>query len=149
MSSLPELWDVVVAAISSSWRSKKLKCDEIWDVVLSQSIRIREIEDLPSSVLSVDKMGRSESKSPNKGRSISKNRGNVPKTKCNVLKLWTKMSHSDILYKNKEEAESQIKLWQWFYKFSIRHWGCSNPQHGESNWILDFGFMCIFSFVFK
>ena len=39
MSSLPESWDIVVAAISSSRGSEKLKFDEICDVVLSESIR--------------------------------------------------------------------------------------------------------------
>ena len=39
MSSLPESWDTVVAAISSSHGSEKLKFDEIRDVVLSESIR--------------------------------------------------------------------------------------------------------------
>ena len=38
MSSLPESWDTVVAAISSSRGSDKLKFDEIQDVVLSESI---------------------------------------------------------------------------------------------------------------
>ena len=39
MSSLPESWDTVVTAISSSGGSEKLKFDEICDVVLSESIR--------------------------------------------------------------------------------------------------------------
>ena len=39
MSSLAESWDTVVAAISSSRGSEKLKFDEIHDVVLSESIR--------------------------------------------------------------------------------------------------------------
>ena len=39
MSSLPESWDTVVAAISSSRGSEKLKFDEIRDVVLSDIIR--------------------------------------------------------------------------------------------------------------
>ena len=39
LSSLPESWDTVVAAISSSRGSEKLKFDEIRDVVLSKSIR--------------------------------------------------------------------------------------------------------------
>ena len=39
MSSLPESWDTVVAAISSSRGSNKLKFDEIRDVILSESIR--------------------------------------------------------------------------------------------------------------
>ena len=39
MSSLPESWDTVVVAISSSRGSEKLKFDEIRDVVLRKSIR--------------------------------------------------------------------------------------------------------------
>ena len=43
MSSMPESWDTVVAAISSSRGSEKLKFDEIREVVLSKSIRKREV----------------------------------------------------------------------------------------------------------
>ena len=43
MSSLPKSWDTVVAAISSSRGSEKLKFDEIREVVLSKSIRKREV----------------------------------------------------------------------------------------------------------
>ena len=38
MSSLPESWDTVVAVISSSRGSEKLKFDEICDVVFRESI---------------------------------------------------------------------------------------------------------------
>ena len=41
MSSLPESWYTVVAAINSSRGSDKLKCDEIRDV--SKSIPKREV----------------------------------------------------------------------------------------------------------
>ena len=43
MSSLPESWDTVFAAISSSYGFEKLKFDEIRDVVLSKSICKREV----------------------------------------------------------------------------------------------------------
>ena len=39
ISSLPESWDTIVAAISSSRGSEKLKFDEIRDVILSKIIR--------------------------------------------------------------------------------------------------------------
>ena len=51
MSFLPESWDTVVAAISSSRESDKLKFDEIRDVVLNESIRKREIGYSSSSAL--------------------------------------------------------------------------------------------------
>ena len=51
MSSLLELWDTVVTAISSSRGSDKLKFDEIRDVVLNESIRKREIGYSSSSAL--------------------------------------------------------------------------------------------------
>ena len=73
MSSLPKSWDTVVAAISSFRGSDKLKFDEIRDVVLSESTRKREIGNSSGSALSVDQRGRSKPKSPNKGRSKSKN----------------------------------------------------------------------------
>ena len=85
MSSLPESWDTVVAAISSSRGSDKLKFDEIRDVVLSGSIRKREIENSSGSALSVDQQGRSKPKGPNKGLSKSKNReksSNRPNVTC-------------------------------------------------------------------
>ena len=43
ISSLPESWDTIVAAIGSSRGYEKLKFDEIRDVVLSKSIRKREV----------------------------------------------------------------------------------------------------------
>ena len=109
MSSLPESWDTVVAAINSSRGSDKLKFGEIRDVVLSESIRKRETGDSSGSALSVDQRGRSKSKGPNKGRSKSKNREKSP-NRPNVT-CWNygeKRSLSDRLYKTKEEAESQI-----------------------------------------
>ena len=39
MSSLPESWYTIVAAISSFRGSEKLKFDEIRDVILRESIR--------------------------------------------------------------------------------------------------------------
>ena len=62
MSSLFEFQAINVAAISSSRGCKKLKFDEIRDVVLSESIRKREVGDLSGSVLSVDRRGRSKTK---------------------------------------------------------------------------------------
>ena len=52
MSFLPESWDIVVAAISSSRGSEKLKLDEIRDVVLSESIHKQEVGDIHQAVLS-------------------------------------------------------------------------------------------------
>ena len=57
MSSLPESWGTVVAAISSSRGSEKLKFDEIHDVVLSESIRKREVGHSSGSALSIDRGG--------------------------------------------------------------------------------------------
>ena len=57
MSSLPESWDTIVVVISSSRGSEKLKFNEIRDVVLSESIRKREVGDSSSSALSVDRRG--------------------------------------------------------------------------------------------
>ena len=85
MSSLPESWDTVVAAISSSREFDKLKFDEIRDVVLSESIRKREIGTSSGSALSVHQRGRNKSKAPNKERSKSKNReksSNRPNVTC-------------------------------------------------------------------
>ena len=54
MSSLPESWDTVVAAISSSRGSEKLKFDEIRDIVHSESIHKREVGDSSGSALRID-----------------------------------------------------------------------------------------------
>ena len=68
MSSLPEPWYTVVAAINSSQGSNKLKFDEFRDV--SESIPKWEIGDSSGNTLSVDRREISKSKSPNKhGRS--------------------------------------------------------------------------------
>ena len=48
--------------ISSSPGPDKLKFDEIRDVVLSESIRKREVGDSSGSALSVDRRGRSNTK---------------------------------------------------------------------------------------
>ena len=66
MSSLSELWDTVVAAISSSRGSDTLKFDEIRGVVLNESIRKREIGNSFGNALSVDNRKRSKSKGPTK-----------------------------------------------------------------------------------
>ena len=68
VSSLPKSWNTVVATISSSRGSDKLKFDEIRDVVLSESIRKQKIGDSSGNALSVDQRGRSKSKGPNNGR---------------------------------------------------------------------------------
>ena len=76
MLSLPKSLDTVVAAISSSRGSEKLKFDKIRDVVLSESIHKREVGDSSGSALNVDQSGRRKKKVQNKhGRSKSKNRG--------------------------------------------------------------------------
>ena len=85
MSSLPESWDTVVAAISSFRGSDKLKFDEIRDVILSESICKWEVGNSSGSALSVDQRGRSKPKGPNKGRSKSRNReksSNRPNIMC-------------------------------------------------------------------
>ena len=69
---MSESWDTVVASISSSRGSEKLKFDEIHDVVLSESIHKREVGDSSVSALSVDRRGRSKKKTQNQhGRSKS------------------------------------------------------------------------------
>ena len=74
MPSLPESWDTVVSAISSSRGSEKLKFDEIRDVVLSKSIHKREVGDSSGSALSIDRRGRSNMKGQSQhGQSKSKN----------------------------------------------------------------------------
>ena len=107
MSSLPESWDTVVAAISSSRGSEKLKFDEIRDVVLSKSIYKRELGYSSGSALSVDRRGTSKTKGQDQhGRSKSKNRGKS--LNRDLLELWRKRALSDELYKAKEETESEI-----------------------------------------
>ena len=66
MSFLPKSWDTVVATISNSRGSDKLKFDEIRDVVLSKRIRKRKIRDSLGNALSVDRRRISKSKRPNK-----------------------------------------------------------------------------------
>ena len=65
MKSLHESWDTIVAAISSSRGSEKLKFDKILDVVLSKSIRKRKVGDSSGSALSIHRRGISKTKSQN------------------------------------------------------------------------------------
>ena len=74
MSSLPESWDTLVVALSSSRGSEKLQLDENRDVVLSESIHKREVGDSSGSALRVNQRGRSKTKGKNHhSRSKSKN----------------------------------------------------------------------------
>ena len=77
MSSLPESWDTVFAAISSFRGFDKLKFDEIRNVVLSESIRKWKIGDSLGNALSVDRRGRSKSKSSNMGDQNKRTRENL------------------------------------------------------------------------
>ena len=135
MSSLPKSWDTIVAAISSSQGSNKLKFYEIRDVVLSESIRKRKIGNSSGSALSVDQRGRSKPKGPNKGRSKSKNREkspNRPKVTCwncgekchfrtGCTKPKRKQNHKsgddDDSINSTEDIGDALR--------------CSNPQHGQ------------------
>ena len=65
MSSLTEFMDTVFATISNSRGSQKQKFNEIRDVVLSKSIRKREVGDSSGSALSFDRRGRSKTKGQN------------------------------------------------------------------------------------
>ena len=69
---LPESWDTIVAAISSSRGSEKLKSNEIQDVVLSKSIHKRKLGDSSNSAHNFDQRGKSKSNDPDKSRSKSK-----------------------------------------------------------------------------
>ena len=110
MSSLPESWDTVVAAISSSRGSETLKFDEIRDIVHSESIRKREVGDSSGSALRVDRRGRSKTKGKNQHvRSKSKNQGkSLNRSNVTCGNCGEKRSLSDELYKAKEETESEI-----------------------------------------
>ena len=107
MSSLSESWDTVIAAISSSRESKKLKFDEICDVVLSESIRKQEVEDSSGSALRVDRKYNERPKSTWSIK-IKKSREIPEQIKHDLLELWRKRALSDELYKAKEEKESEI-----------------------------------------
>ena len=106
MSSMPESWDTIVAAISSSRGSEKLKFDEIRDVVLSESIRKRKVGDSSGSALCVNRRGRSKTKGQinivDQNQRIEKITEQI---KRDLLELWRKWTLSEELYKAKEERE--------------------------------------------
>ena len=109
MKSLHESWDTIVAAISSSRGSEKLKFDEIRDVVLSESIRKREVGDSSGSALSVDRRGRSKTRPKSTWSiKIKESRKITEQIKHDLLELWRKRALSDELYKAKEKIESEI-----------------------------------------
>ena len=70
ISSLPECLHTIVVVVISSCGSEKLKFDEIRDVVLSESIREREVGDSLGSALSIDQRGRSKTKGQNRSIKI-------------------------------------------------------------------------------
>ena len=109
MSSLPESWDTVDAAISSSRGSEKLKFDEICDVVLSESIHKREVGDSSGSALSVDRRGRSKTKAKSTWSiKIKESRKITEQIKRDLLELWRKKALSDEKYKAKKDTELEI-----------------------------------------
>ena len=83
LSSLPESWNATVTTVSSSSGKKKLKFDDVRDLVLSEEIRRRESgEATTSSVLHTESRGksstrgngsddrRSKSRNPNSSKAI-------------------------------------------------------------------------------
>ena len=105
MSSLPESWYTVVAAINSSWGSDKLKFDEIRDVVLSESIANGKLE-IHQAMLSVlieskDVNQRAQTNMGDQNQGIEKN--------LLTNQTWRKMTLSDIWYKIEEKQNHKFE----------------------------------------
>ncbi|KAE8713932.1 Detected protein of unknown function [Hibiscus syriacus] len=71
--SLPDSWNATVTAVSSSSGNRKLKFDDVRDLVLSEEIRQRESgEASTSSALHMEPRGRTSERYSNRGRSKSR-----------------------------------------------------------------------------
>ena len=89
LSSLPESWSATVIAVSSSSGIAKLKMDNIRDLILSEDIRRKELEESSGSDLSTQSRGRSQQKGKNQiyGRSKSEGKGQKRMQRYCVLEL--------------------------------------------------------------
>ncbi len=82
LSSLPESWNATVTAVSSSSGSNKLKFDDVRDLVLSEEIRRRELdESSTSSVLHTESRGRNSTKGNGRGRTDYRGRSKDRRSK--------------------------------------------------------------------
>ncbi|KAE8724015.1 65-kDa microtubule-associated protein 3 [Hibiscus syriacus] len=73
LSSLPDSWNAIVTAVSSSSGNSKLKFEDVRDLVLSEEIRRRESgEASTSSALHTESRGRTSERNSNRGRSKSR-----------------------------------------------------------------------------
>ena len=92
LSSLPDSWSATVTAVSSSSGSKKMKFDDVRDLVLSEEIRRRELgESSSSSVLHTESRGRNSTRG--NGRDKSKARRSKSRNHCSshnskIIECW-------------------------------------------------------------
>lgn len=92
LSSLPDSWSATVTAVSSSSGSKKMKFDDVRDLVLSEEIRRRELgESSSSSVLHTESRGRNSTRGNGRGKSKarrSKSRNHRSSQNSKSIECW-------------------------------------------------------------
>ena len=74
LSSLPDSWESTVIAVSSSSGDKKLKLNDVRDLILSEDIRRRESGRFSGSVMNTEEKGRHTPRDHRRGRSQSRGR---------------------------------------------------------------------------
>jgi len=145
LSSLPDSWSATVTAVSSSSGSKKMKFDDVRNLVLSEEIRRRKLgESSSSSVLHTELRGRNSTRGNGRGKSKarrSKSRNhrsshNSKNIECwNCGKTWH-FQNQCRLEANNQEAKDEANV------ASTSGGGdtliCSLESKEES-WVLDSG----------
>ncbi|WVZ00646.1 hypothetical protein V8G54_026715 [Vigna mungo] len=147
LSSLPESWNAIVTAVSSSSGSNKLKFDDVRDLILSEEIQRKEgliLRITVVSVLHTESRGRSSNKGYGHGRSKerrsnSKNHRSFQNSK--TIECWNcgKVGHYKNQCKNarknhEDKAEANVASTSGGEDALI----CS-VENKEESWVLDSG----------
>ncbi|XP_028098185.1 uncharacterized protein LOC114297905 [Camellia sinensis] len=74
LSNLPKSWNSIATAVSNSLGKEKLNYNDIQDLILSEEIHRRELEETSGSALNTKARGRSIERNPNRNKSKSKHR---------------------------------------------------------------------------
>ena len=92
LSSLPDSWSATITVVSSSSGSKKMKFDDVRDMVLNEEIRRRELGESSSySISHTESRGRNSTKGNGRGKSKarrSKSRNHRSSYNSKTIQCW-------------------------------------------------------------
>uniref|UniRef100_A0A803NCW4 CCHC-type domain-containing protein n=1 Tax=Chenopodium quinoa TaxID=63459 RepID=A0A803NCW4_CHEQI len=122
LSSLPRSWDTVVASISNTFGKSKFKCDDVRDLILSESLRRKNSGESSGGAYSSEGRGRGRQQRgaqrgrwKSRGRSKSKGKVNIVCWGCGV-KGHTKREcpnpkkKGGLNHKNHDDASLSVSL---------------------------------------